>query len=185
MLLTFGGIFLCQKNPASTAETPSSTPLADLALANGEISGWNADTGAARAYRLFLMKDSLALFSEIDGGATEYEHQVPGYSKFLVQNMTDSIKTLTIYVIDYSNSSNSAEMFNYTKTRWLLGSDPDTLSNYAPSVAIGELSHSPDIYVCAHFKQFYIELRFSGFSDHSASKQEAIRFLDNYKLKIN
>jgi hypothetical protein len=185
MLLTFGGIFLCQKNPASTAETPSSTPLADLALANGEISGWNADTGAARAYRLFLMKDSLALFSEIDGGATEYEHQVPGYSKFLVQNMTDSIKTLTIYVIDYSNSSNSAEMFNYTKTRWSLGSDLDTLSNYAASAAIGELSHGPDIYVCAHLKQFYIELRFAGFSDHSLSKQEAIRFLDNYKAKIN
>jgi hypothetical protein len=185
MLLTFCGLFHCQKNPASTAYTPSATPIANLALLNGEIPGWNADTGGPGSYLLFLVKDSLALFGEIDGGATEYQHTVSGYSKFLVQKMMDSSMSLTIYVVDYSNSLNSAEMFNYTKAKWLLGSDPDTLSNYAPSVAIGELSHSPDIYVCAHLKQFYIELRFSGFSDHSLSKQEAIRFLDRYKAKIN
>jgi hypothetical protein len=185
MLLAFGGLFLCQKNPASTADTPSATPIANLALQNGQLSGWDADTGGSGGYTLFLEKDSLALFSEIDGGATEYQHTVSGYSKFLVQKMMDSSMTLTIYIIDYSNSANSAGMFDYTKTRWALGSDFDTLSKYAASVAIGELSHSPDIWVCAHFKQFYIELRFSGFSDHSLAKQEAVRFLDDYKAKIN
>jgi len=185
MLLTFCGLFLCQKNPASTADTPSATPIANLALQNGQLSGWDVDTGGSASYLLFLVKDSLSLFNEIDGGATEYQHTVPGFSKFLVQKMMDSSMSLTIYIVDYSNSSNSAAMFDYTKSRWLLGSDADTLSNYSPSVAIGELSHVPDIYACAHFKQFYIELRFSGFSDHSMSKQEAIRFLDNYKEKIN
>ena len=175
---------MCQKNPASTSDAPSATPIADLALPNGEIPGWNAETGGSGSYLLFLVNDSAALFSEIDGGATEYQHTVAGYSRFLVQYMADSSTTVTIYIIDYTNSSTSAAMFNYTKSRWLLGSDADTLSNYAPSVAIGELSHSPDSYVCAHLKQYYIELRFSGFTDHSRAKQEAVRFLDDYKAKI-
>lgn len=191
MVSAVAGILFCQKNPVNTEESPSSVPITGLALTDGALSGWDVDTvnmsdpvdtTGSGHYRLFHMKDSMALFNFIDGGATAYEHQVAGYSAFIVQHMKDSSITLEIYMVDYTNCSNAAAMYNFKKSQLM---DPMTIGNYAQTAAIADTSHGYDIYAYAHFRQYYIELRFLGFDSQSISAQEAVRFLDHFKAIIN
>ena len=190
MVSTISCVLLCQKSPTSTGDSPSATVITSLAMVNGEIAGWNvdttgmsdpSDTAGSGNYRLLYMKDSMTLFSKIDGGATEYEHQVSGYSGFLLQNMYNSSQSFTIYIINYSNSSNAAGMFNYKKSGL---TDPTSIGSYSQTVAIADTSHSTDVWAYAHFKQYYIELRSLGATDQSISKQAAIGFLADCQAKI-
>jgi hypothetical protein len=190
MVSTISCVLLCQKSPTSTGDSPSATVITSLALVNGEITGWNvdttgmsdpSDTTGSGNYRLLYMKDSITLMGKIDGGATEYEHQVSGYSGFLLQYMYNSSQSLTIYMVNYSNSSNAAGMFNYKKTGLM---DMISIGSYSQTTAIADTTHITDIWAYAHFKQYYIELRFLGFTDQAGSKQAAISFLNDFQAKI-
>lgn len=188
--LVISCVLLCQKSPTNSGDAPSPTVITSLALVNGEITGWNVDTTGmsdpldttgSGNYRLFYMKDSNDLSFKIDGGAEEYLHKVSGFSGLLDQEMYNSSQSFKIYVINYSNSSNAAGMFNYKKSGLM---DPVSIGSYSQTVAIADTSHSTDVWAYAHFKQYYIELRSRGATDQSVSKQTAISFLADYQAKI-
>jgi hypothetical protein len=180
-------MILCQCSSTNSAKTVyiKTVNIEKLAFSNGEISGWNVDTtgtSESNPYSLFRASDSMEMFNRFDGGAIKYLHGAPGFSSFLMQNMVDSSKTLTVFIVDYTNSSNASTLFNVTKTSWFMTT---TLAGFSTSIAISDTSHESDVWACAHFSRFYVELHFLGFSDRTESVSSAEVFLDTLKARID
>jgi hypothetical protein len=173
-------VFSCKK----TNSPEESITVSSLTMNSGEISGWTSTKSG-----VYYTVDSWAspTGGQRDGGAYHYTVD-PGLtlSAVLDEMMSGpSGASVTIYVVDYSTAANAAVMFNYSKTNGSFLSNQESLSpSYADSIAIGDNSHD-GIYVCAHFKQFYCELRFSGYSDFALSKTDALSFLLWFETKIN
>jgi hypothetical protein len=172
-------ILSCSKtNSPKEALTVSS-----LKINNGEISGWTVQRSG-----VFYSAENWRNGSPVDGYADRYTVD-PGltFSAVLDEAMSGPTgASVNMYVIDYANAASSRVMFDYTKThRQEYSSSPDPLTpNYPDSVAVGENSHD-GISVCAHFKQFYLELQYTGYADYSQSKTDALSFLLWFETKIN
>jgi hypothetical protein len=168
--------FSCKK----TNSPEEAITVSNLTVNSGEISGWTNTRS-----NVYYSVDSWAALR--DGGSYHYTVD-PGLSLSAVldEDMAGpSGASVTIYVVDYSTAANAAVMFNYSKTHGSFQSNQELLSpNYADSVAVGDNSHD-GIYVCAHFKKFYCELRFAGYSDFALSKTDALSFLLWFETKIN
>jgi hypothetical protein len=172
--------FSCKK----TNSPDEAITVTGLTVNSGEISGWtNSKSG------IYYSVDSWASPTGGQRDGESYHYTVdPGLTLAAVLDEMmsgPSGASVTIYVVDYSSAANAAVMFNYSKTNGSFLSNPESLSpTYPDSVAVGENSHD-GIYVCAQFKQFYCELRFSGYSDFSLSKTDALSFLLWFETKIN
>ncbi len=168
----------------SQTNSPKALTVASLKVNNGEITGWTVQKSG-----VYYTTDSWAspTGGQRDGEAYHYTVD-PGLTLTAVldEMMTGPAgASLTIYAIDYANAANAAVMFNYSKTHSPYSTYPEPLTpDYSDSVAVGENSHD-GISVCAHFKQFYIELRFTGYVDFSQSKTDALSFLLWFETKIN
>lgn len=160
-----------------------SPPVAKLKIINGDVTGWTIQNSG-----VYYSEASWSIGAGIDGEAWHYTSD-PGLtlSGVLDERITGtSGASLTIYAIDYADSANAAAMYNYSKTHSSYSTSQEPLTpDYSDTVAIGDNSHTDGIYVCAHFKQFYIELRFTGYTAFSLSKQDAIAFLQLFETKIN
>lgn len=176
----FGMTFFSCKKTNSPEEAIT---VSNLTVNSGEISGW-ANTKSGVYYSV----DSWAspTGGGRDGGAYHYTVD-PGLTLTAVLDETmagPSGASVTIYVVDYSNESNAAAMFNYQKNYGSYVSSPESLApNYTDAVAVGN-NASDGIAVCAHFKQFYLEMWFTGYSDFSLSKTDALSFLLWFETKI-
>ena len=173
-------LFSCKKANSPEEEITVSS----LKVNNGELSGWTDQRSG-----VYYTVDSWAspAGGQRDGEAYHYTVD-PGLTLTAVldQMMTGPNGAgVTLYVIDYSNATNAASMFNYQKNWGAFLSSPEPLTpNYSNTVAVGENSHD-GIYVCAYFGQFYIEMRFTGYADFSLSKTDALSFLLWFETKID
>jgi hypothetical protein len=162
---------ICNSPNATKALTVSMLKLQD-----NEVSSWTTDS-----YGVYTL-------SQIsDYGYTDR----PGLVEFGMQKMTgpdvQSLQQkLEARVIDYTTDANAEAEFSYMKNTTSWSSNPEYLTgSYTNDVAIGRSGITNGISVCAHFKKFYVELRFTGFADYTTAKSTAISFLQLFEAKIN
>ena len=152
--------------------------MVGLKIINSDISGWQLNDTALNNYGIYI-----GLYNILGNGDSAYINQ-PGYDAAMIEKMRGpSGALLTAFAIDYTNATDADSAFIYWKTQ--RSPNIDTVSGYPDTVAIAYNYSSSGIYVYAHFKQFYIELQFSGYSDLSIAKQDAITFLQLFEAKIN
>gem|GEM_PF-5905578 len=181
IVVSLAWMCLCRCSPTNSAPAQS---IQSVAFADDEIPGWSvdpSDTSGFGRYRLIQGADTQAMFNLIDGGATEYLTRAPGFSSFLREEMVDSARFLTLYIVDYSSSANAATMFDFVKSTW---ADTEALSGFLPSVAMSDTSRDANIYACAHFGRFFLEFRFEGYAERAGSIRDATAFLAAAEKKI-
>jgi hypothetical protein len=167
-------------NPSNSSKAST---VARLKINNGDITGWTIQKSGD-----YYTPDDWAAGMGIDGEAYRYSVD-PGltWSEVLDERMQNASTgtSVRLIAIDYTNAANAGAMFIYKKTHAEYASNPEPLTpDYADTVAVGENANSA-ICVCAHFKQFYLELRYDGYIDFSLSKQDALSFLGLLEAKIN
>lgn len=161
----------------NSAGPTKATNVSQVKILDSDISGW-----AINSSGVFYSADSWAA-SGVDGEAYGFSSTNP-YSEVLDEHMNGpNGAAVTMYVINYSADAQALEQFNLTKTQYS-GSPESLLPFFPDDVAAGDNSHSA-IYAFAHFNQFYIELRFSGYTEFSLSKTDAITFLQLIEAKVN
>lgn len=169
--------YLCFCNPTSAQKAST---VSRLKINNGDVSGWTVKTSSE------YTQDSWRS-AVIDGGVDKYSKDRGFTISAVLDEVLDggSGKTIEIYALDYGSAANATTMFDYEKTTEYSSYLELLTPDYTDTVAVGEITHSPDIYVFAHFKQFYIELRTSTFSDFPTAKNIAINLLGIFETKIN
>ena len=167
-------------NCKKTANSPKDSieTVTRLKVNNGDISGWAINT-----YNVFYSADSWAA-NGVDGTAYGLQN-THTYSEVMDEHMNGSNgATVTVWVLNYTTTANSTEQYDVSKTMY--SSNAESLSpDFPDSVAIGNNSSTSGISVYTHFKQFYIELHFAGYTDFSLSKTDAIIFLQLFEAEIN
>ena len=177
IMLCAGLLCISCKNPANSSN--QAVTVARLKINNGDVSGWTVVNS-----NVYYTVDNWANNS-VDGvdGTAYGLSNLSTYSEVLDEHMGGSNGTVVIWVLNYTTAANSTEQYNSTKTG--ISSNAEPLSpNFADTVAIGNNS-SNSITVYAHFKQFYIQLGFAGYTDFPLSKTDAITFLQVLEAKIN
>ena len=153
----------------------SSQGVYALKLASGDITSWSQDE--SEGYSEFKAS---TLESLIDGGSTDYTNE--GVVEGFIQKMFNGSKKAEIRVMDFGTESNAASMYSFMD-----GNNNSKLEASTYDIATAQLNDKPtsgvDAY--AHFGQYYIELRFTGFSDKNDARTTAPNFLEVFETKIS
>jgi hypothetical protein len=160
----------------SPTNSSKATTVTMLKINSGDISGWTISS-----YNIYYSAQSWGSTS-VDGDAYNFQQTV-SYSEVMDEHMAGSSgKTITIWILNYTTPENASTQYNVDKTNW--SANLDQLSAYSDTVAVGNNSHTDGVYAIAHFKKFYIQIRFSGYTDYALSKQDAVSFLGFLEAKI-
>ncbi len=159
------------------------TNVSQLKISSTEISNWKLASSADS----FTLWTASNFYDDVNGGIEKYLnngmievadiHMVGPVGKDGSQNI---IATHS-FIMDYGNDSNAVAIYNYQKT--LYSAEAFKLPRYSLNSAFA-VSVIGGITVIAHFKKFYFELTFSGFSDQTEAANTAVQFLGLFRLKI-
>ena len=157
--------------------------VGQLKVSNTEISNWKLSSSADS----FTLWTAANFEQDIDGGYEIYTdrgmiecgdiHMLGPAGSDGVQNEIAAHS----FIMDFGNDSNAVDIYNYQKTRY--SADAFDIPRYPNTIAFAR-SILGGITVYAHFKKFYLELNFTGFSDQNHATTTAIQFLGLLKSKI-
>jgi hypothetical protein len=154
-----------------------------LKVTNTDISNWKM----AQAADSFTLWTAANFYDDVDGGIEVYTdrglieladiHLIGPIGSDGVQNELSAHS----FIMDFGTEANALEEYNFQKTRW--SADAFDISGYNNKIAFAKPILG-GITVYAHFKKFYFELTFAGFSDQKQAESTAIQFLGLFEMKI-
>ncbi len=154
-----------------------------LKVINGDISNWKM----AQAPDSFTLWTAANFYDDINGGLEVYTdrgpieiadmHLVGPIGSDGVQNVLEKRS----FIMDYGTEANAIEEFNFMKSQ--NSADAFSFDEYGKNTAFA-VPILGGIIAYAHFKKFYIELKFTGFSDQPNAVRTAIQFLSFFESKI-
>ena len=159
------------------------TNVGQLKITSTEISNW-AMASSADSFTLWT-KANFNL--DIDGGYEKYTDRgmiETGDFHMLGPTGPDGEQNIIAthsYIMDCGNDSNAIELYRY----WQIDNSADAfkIPRYKTTTAFA-IAVQGGITVYAHFKKFYFELKFSGFSDLTQAAATAVQFLGLFRAKI-
>jgi len=170
-------LFVCNLSTNKTNNTGKATNVSQLFPTETDISGWKKNTTYG-----YTTWSAATLNDDIDGGSDKYTNRGMiecGDIAMLGPN-GEEIKHQSL-IMDFGLDSNAAVMFNYKKDEF--STEEVDITGYDNTVAFAHPGVG-GVTAFAHFKKFYLELKFEGFSDQNLAIQAAIQFLGLFKSKI-
>jgi hypothetical protein len=175
------GLVLCLCNVATNKNTSSTTAtnVSQLKITNGAISGW----------QIVTLSDSFGVFSaadfyiDIDGGDKPYTDR--GLIEVADEHMAGPNGAglgPKAFFMDFGTDAAATAMFQYQASQSIY-TPHVAITGYDNSVAFGYAGVG-GITVFAHFKKFYIELPFVGYTSQNQPISDANLFLGFLKAKI-
>jgi hypothetical protein len=173
------GFTLCVCNVATNKNTSSATAtnVSQLKITNGAISGWQINA-ASDSFGVFAAAD---FHNDIDGGDKPYTDR--GLIEVADEHMVGPNGVELgghAYLMDFGTDAAATAMFQYQATQF---TPQVAITGYDNSIAFGYVTVG-GITVFAHFKKFYFELPFTGYSAQSQAISDANLFLGYFKAKI-
>jgi hypothetical protein len=159
------------------------TSVSQLKISGTEISNWKLASSADS----FTLWTAANFYDDVDGGIEKYLndgmievadiHMIGPIGSDGSQN---SIAAHS-FIMDYGTEANAINIFNYQTTFY--SADAFKLPGYPLTTAFAKADIG-GITAIAHFKKFYFELVFSGFSDQTEAAKTAAQFLGLFRSKI-
>jgi hypothetical protein len=159
------------------------TNVSQLKISGTEISNWKLSSSADS----FTVWTAANFYDDVDGGIDKYLnngmievadiHMVGPVGS---DGQLNSIATHS-FIMDYGNDSNAIAIYNYQRT--LYSAEAFKIPRY-PLTSAFAINVIGGITVMAHFKKFYFELTFFGFSDNNQAASTAVQFLGLFRSKI-
>jgi hypothetical protein len=178
-LICCGCKFLFVENIASD----KATNVTQCKITGSEISNW-ALASSADSFTLWTAAN---FNDDIDGG----------YEKYTDRGMTECADFHMIgpvgpdgeqnyiathsYIMDCGNDTNAYELYKYWQN--YNSADAFKVTRYTTTTAFA-IPIQGGIVVYAHFKKFYFELKFMGYSDQTLAASTAVQFLGLFRAKI-
>jgi hypothetical protein len=144
-----------------------------LRLGDNAVPGWREDSAA------YMTFDTAKLYLLIDGGASLYINHglINGIHQLF---HFDTLYDLIIYAEDFGTPANTRATLTAAKAKYAAD---QTVPGYPDTTAIASVNLG-GCTVYSRFKNFYVELLFSGYSDFQKALQDAGFFLAVYKTMI-
>lgn len=145
-----------------------------LRLTETDITGWTEDEDGYGEY------NQESLFDHINGDALNYN--VNGLIEGFLQYISKSARKGFLMVMDFGTTDNALAMYNDMNNR---NSNKAPAGHYDLNTAQLDVSPSSGVNAYAHFKQYYIEIRLTEFSNKSESIDVATSMIEVFEEKIN
>jgi hypothetical protein len=154
-----------------------------LKVTNTDISNWKMAPSADS----FTLWTAANFYDDVDGGIEVYTdrglieladlHLLGPIGSDGVQNEL----ALHSFIMDFGTEANAVDEYNFQRTRY--SSDAFDIPEYSNKIAFARPVFG-GVTVYAHFKKFYFELNFLGFSDQNQAVATAMQFIGLFQTKI-
>jgi hypothetical protein len=154
-----------------------------LKVTNSDISNWKMAASADS----FTLWTAANFYDDVDGGIEVYTDR--GLIELADLHLmgpigsdgTQNELAVHSFIMDFGTEANAIDEYSFQKTRY--SADAFDIPEYGNKVAFARPVLG-GITVYAHFKKFYFELNFVGFSDQNQAVATALQFLGLFEMKI-